>query len=187
MKVSSHAVFEWFARTSIVLILAVSSYTRAQQTGQTVEMNHATASVQSKQLAVRGLDGKSVTFTLADLAMLPHKTISVYNEHTKTNERYSGVELIELLQKVGTPQGESVKGKLFMTAVVAEGADHYCVIYTLAEVDPSIHTGDVLVADSIEGHPLDKDGAFKMVSTEERRPARWVRNLAQISVINVKP
>jgi hypothetical protein len=28
---------------------------------------------------------------------------------------------------------------------------------------------------------------FKMVSTEEKRPARWVRNLTEISVIDVKP
>lgn len=74
-----------------------------------------------------------------------------------------------------------------MTAIVAEGTDHYSVLYSLAEIDPSIHTGDVIVADTIDGHPLDKDGAFKMVSTEERRPARWVRNLTQISVIDVKP
>ena len=95
--------------------------------------------------------------------------------------------MADLLAKGGVPQGESVRGKLFMTAVVAEGTDKYSVIYALAEVDPSIHTGDVIVADSVEGQKLGKDGAFKLVSTEERRPARWVRNLAEISVIEVKP
>ena len=56
-----------------------------------------------------------------------------------------------------------------------------------AEVDPSIHAGDVLVADSVDDHKLEKDGAFKMVSTEEKRPARWVRNLTSITVVEVKP
>jgi hypothetical protein len=74
-----------------------------------------------------------------------------------------------------------------MMAVVAKGTDNYSVIYALAEVDPSIHTGDAIVADSMDGQKLGKDGAFKLVSTEERRPARWVRNLAEISVIEVKP
>ena len=74
-----------------------------------------------------------------------------------------------------------------MTGVVAEGTDHYSVLYSLAEVDPSIHTGDVIVADSMDGHPLDKDGAFKLISTEEKRPARWVRNLTQIAVVTVQP
>jgi hypothetical protein len=65
--------------------------------------------------------------------------------------------------------------------------DSYRVLYFLAEVDPAIHTGDVIVADSVDGQQLGKDGAFKIVSTEERRPARWVRNLTEISVVEVKP
>jgi hypothetical protein len=61
------------------------------------------------------------------------------------------------------------------------------VLYALAEVDPSIHAGDVIVADSVDEHKLEKDGAFKMISTEEKRPARWVRNLTSITVIDAKP
>jgi hypothetical protein len=158
-----------------------------QQTEPLEKMDHAKPTVPSTQLTIHGLDGKSITLSPVDLAALPHQIISVYNEHSKANEKYSGVVLVELLKKVNTPSGESVRGKLFMTAIVAEGTDHYSVLYSLAEIDPSIHTGDVIVADTIDGHPLDKDGAFKMVSTEERRPARWVRNLTQISVIDVKP
>jgi hypothetical protein len=97
------------------------------------------------------------------------------------------VPLTELLAKVGVPLGEQVRGKLFLTGIVAEGTDHYGVLYALAEVDPSIHAGEVLVADSVDGHKLEKDGAFKMVSTEEKRPARWVRNLTSITVIEVHP
>lgn len=140
----------------------------------------------STQLTIRGLDGTSVTLTPETLAALPHKTVSVYNAHTKANETYSGVALTDLLKKVGTPDGENVKGKVFLTGVVAEGTDHYEVLYALAEVDPSIHTGDVIVADSMNGHSLEKDGVFKLVSTEEKRPARWVRNLARIAVVAVQ-
>jgi hypothetical protein len=150
-------------------------------------MDHGKPAVPSTQLTIHGLDGKSITLAPADLAALRHKTVSVYNEHTKANETYSGVALAELLKKIDTPSGEAVRGKLFMTGVVAEGTDHYSVLYSLAEVDPSIHTGDVIVADSVDGHPLDKDGAFKLVSTEEKRPARWVRNLTQIAVVAVQP
>jgi hypothetical protein len=74
-----------------------------------------------------------------------------------------------------------------MIGVVAEGMDNYSVLYSLAEVDPAIHAGDVIVADTLDGKKLDKDGAFKMVSSEERRPARWVRNLTSISVVKVAP
>jgi hypothetical protein len=150
-------------------------------------MDHHQASEPSTQLILRGLDGKTVSLTPEEVAALPHKMVSVFNAHTKANENYSGVALADLLAKIGVPHGEEVKGKLFMTAVIAEGTDKYSVLYALAEVDPSIHTGDVIVADLVDGQKLGKDGAFKMVSTEERRPARWVRNLTEISVIEVKP
>lgn len=149
--------------------------------------HHSRPTVPSTQLKVKGLDGKAITLSPEEFAALPHKTVAVFNSHSKSNESYSGVPLTELLARVGVPSGEQVKGKLFLIGIVAEGTDNYDVLYALAELDPSIHAGDVLVADSVDGHKLDKDGAFKMVSTEERRPARWVRNLASIKVIEVNP
>jgi hypothetical protein len=168
-----------------VMLAAIAAMGFNGQHVSAQEMDHSRATTPSTQLIVRGLDGKSITITPEDLAAMTHKSVSVYNEHTKANENYAGVLLADLLAKVGTPLGEKVRGKLFMIAVVAEGTDKYSVLYSLAEVDPSIHTGDVLVADSMDGQKLDKDGIFKMISTEEKRPARWVRNLAAISVIQV--
>ena len=150
------------------------------------DMTHAPA-VASTKLTVKAVDGKSITLSPEDLAAMPHKSVSVFNTHTKANETYSGVPLADLLAKVGVPLGENVRGKLFLTGVIAEGTDHYSVLYTLAEVDPSIHTGDVIVADSQDGKKLADDGAFKLISTEEKRPARWVRNLASVTIIEVKP
>jgi hypothetical protein len=150
-------------------------------------MQHSAPSVPSTRLNIRTFEGKTLTLSPEDLAALPHKSVVVFNAHTKANETYSGVPLADLLSKAGVPLGESVRGKLFMIGIVAEGTDKYGVLYSLAEVDPSIHTGDVIVADMLDGKKLDKDGAFKMVSSEERRPARWVRNLTAISVVKVEP
>jgi hypothetical protein len=151
------------------------------------QMQHSAPSVPSTRLNIRTFEGKTLTLSPEDLAALPHKSVVVFNAHTKANETYSGVPLADLLSKAGVPLGESVRGKLFMIGIVAEGTDKYGVLYSLAEVDPSIHTGDVIVADMLDGKKLDKDGAFKMVSSEERRPARWVRNLTAISVVKVEP
>ena len=151
------------------------------------EMTHTRPTVPSNQLAIRALDGKSMTFTPEDIAAMPHKVVPVYNQHTKANETYSGVPLADLLGKVGVPVGENLRGKLFLIGVIADGTDQYSVLYALAEVDPSIHQGDVIVADSVDETKLGKDGVFKMISTEEKHPARWVRNLTLISVIEFKP
>ena len=148
-------------------------------------MEHSAPSAPSTHLTIKTYEGKTLTLSPDELAALPHKSVSVFNAHSKANETYSGVTLADLLSKVGVPLGENVRGKLFMVGVVAEGMDNYRVLYSLAEVDPAIHTGDVIVADTLDGQKLTKDGAFKMVSSEEKRPARWVRNLTSISVVQV--
>jgi hypothetical protein len=165
-----------------VLLVGCTFTLNAQQMGMAHE-----PSAPSTQLALRGLEGKSVTLSPADLAALPHKTVTVMNHHTSASETYSGVALSDLLAKIGAPQGSDVKGKLFLLGVVATGTDNYSVLFAIAETDPTIHTGDILVADQMNGQKIDKDGAFKLVSTEEKRPARWVRNLTSISVVEVKP
>jgi hypothetical protein len=151
------------------------------------QMEHSAPAAPSTQLTIKTYDGKTLTLSPNELAALPHKTVAVFNAHTKAQEQYAGVPLTDLLAKVGVPSGENVRGKVFLVGVVASGTDGYGVLYSLAEVDPAIHTGEVIVADTLDGQKLSKDGAFKMVSSEERRPARWVRNLTSISVIKVEP
>jgi hypothetical protein len=67
--------------------------------------------------------------------------------------------------------------------VVATGSDGYRAVLALAEVDPEFHPGDVIVADAMDGKPLDeKSGPFKLVVTEDKRPARSVHSLVSIEV-----
>jgi len=123
---------------------------------------------------------KSSQWTAATLASLPHKTIKVFNEHAKVNQTYSGVELIDLL----TPLGVAVKphGKDFRFYLVAEGSDGYEAVYSVGEVSPDVHEGTVLVADTLDGKPIAESGPLQLVTTGEKRPARWVRNLVSIRV-----
>lgn len=176
--------FRLLAMTVLVVAFASSGLAPALLAQ---EMHHGSPSIPSSSLTLRTSTGKTVTMGADDLAALPHKSVTVFNAHSKVNETYSGVVLSDLLTKLQVPQGEQVKGALFLTGVIAEGTDGYKVLYSLAEVDPTIHKGDVIVADRLDGKKLDKDGAFKLVSTEEKRPARWVRNLKSIDVITVKP
>jgi hypothetical protein len=127
---------------------------------------------------------KSAEWTPEKLAGLPHRTVTVHNEHTKVDETYSGVQLIDLL----TPLGVSDKphGKDLRLFVVAAGSDGYEVVYSIGEVTPDVSDTTVIVADSENGKPLGDDGPLKMVATGEKRPARWVRNLVAIRVAAVE-
>jgi len=166
-------------RVSAIFLAAAIAMQSSAIAQEAMEHKPAPAST---SLAITGLDGKTLTLTPADLKGMPHKTISVYNEHAKVNETYSGVVLADLLAKAGAPQGEKVRGKLFLIYLVAAGTDGYRVLYSLAETDPANHVGDVIVADTLNGQPITTDGAFKLVSTEEKRPARWVRSLTSITL-----
>jgi hypothetical protein len=124
---------------------------------------------------------QSSTWSTDTLAALPHSSVSVYNDHTKANENYSGVPLIDLLVKLGVP--DKPHGKQFQIYIVAAGSDGYEVVYSLGEIAPDVHDATVLVADSENGKPIAADGPLKLVATREKRPARWVRNLVAIKVL----
>jgi hypothetical protein len=129
-------------------------------------------------------EDKSAEWTATTLAPLPHKTITVYNEHAKASQTYSGVELIDLLKPLGVP--EKPHGKEFRLYLIAEGSDGYQVVYSLGEVTPDVHDGTVMVADTVDGKSIAEDGPLKLVATGEKRPARWVRNLVAVRVLTAQ-
>jgi hypothetical protein len=128
-------------------------------------------------------DHKSVVLSAADLKAVPHISVTIHNPHTNADETYSGVRLADLLAKVGAPLGSELRGKALASYVVATGSDGYKAVLALGEIDPGFHPGEVLVADTMDGKPLDAhSGPFKLVVTEDKRPARSVRNLVSIEL-----
>jgi Carboxypeptidase regulatory-like domain/Oxidoreductase molybdopterin binding domain len=119
---------------------------------------------------------------VADVSALPHITIKVHNGHSNVDESYSGVALTEVLARIGAPLGKELRGSALASFIVAKGADGYEAVLALAEVDPDFHPGQVIVADSLDGEPLEKEGPFKLIVTEDKHPARWVRNLVSIEL-----
>jgi len=126
---------------------------------------------------------QSRVLSLDALKAMPHTTVRFHNVHTSADENYSGVPLIELLASIGVPHGKELHGKPLADYVVATGSDGYKAVLALAEVDPEFHPGEVIVADAMDGRPLDaKNGPFKLVVSEDKRPARSVHNLVSIEV-----
>ena len=65
---------------------------------------------------------------------------------------------------------------------MAEGSDGYQVVYSVGEVTPDVHDGTTMVADAMDGKPIGATGPLQLVTTGEKRPARWVHNLVAIRV-----
>jgi len=122
--------------------------------------------------------------TAADLKAMPRKTLRVDNPHSKKTEVYEGVLVEDLLQKAGVPQGEQLRGPAMATYVLADAADNYRVVFSLAEFDSSFQDSEIIVADTLDGAPLPAAlGPFRLVVPHEKRPARWVEMLRSLTVV----
>jgi len=134
-------------------------------------------------IAIHSLD-KQITYSLEQFAALPHVTLNIHNAHTDADEAYSGVPLAALLEKAGAPLGKDLHGDAMSRYLLAAGSDGYTVVLSLAEVDPSFHAGQVIVADARDGKPLGDRGPFQLIVSDDKRPARWVHNLVSITLAN---
>jgi DMSO/TMAO reductase YedYZ molybdopterin-dependent catalytic subunit len=139
------------------------------------------------ELKISGAVTTPLVLTVADLKKMPRKTLTVVNPHDKKTEVYEGVALEELLRRAGLPQGENLRGAAMATYVLAEAADGYRVVFSLAELS-GIVDSEVIVGDTMDGAPLGANqGPFRIVAPHEKRPARWIRMLKSLTVVRAAP
>jgi hypothetical protein len=136
----------------------------------------------SEKLTVT-VDGNARTFSVAELEAMPQKTLAVHNEHSRKDESYTGVLLTDLLAKCGMVFSKDTQKKFLHSTLRMTGTDQYFVIYSAAEVSGDLHMGDVIVATRLNGGSLGIDGKIRVVSSEDKKPARWVRNLVSIAMV----
>jgi hypothetical protein len=139
----------------------------------------------SGQLAVRVGDPPAVTVSQADLAKLPRHS-AVMTDHGK-QVRCEGVLMHDLLAQAGVDFGKELHGKQLSSYVAAVASDDYEVVYALAEFDPTIMDSGIIVADKCEGQSLaEKQGPLRIVVPQDKRPARSIRMLKEIDVVQLK-
>jgi DMSO/TMAO reductase YedYZ molybdopterin-dependent catalytic subunit len=137
---------------------------------------------QPGSLRIGGAVAKPLTLTQAELAALPHQSVRA-SAHNQGGE-YSGVPLMDLLKRAGAASGESLRGRELAKYVIVTGADGYRAVFALAELDSGFTDRVVLVADSVDGKPLPSNAApFQVIVPGEKRPARWVRQVVSIDVL----
>jgi len=134
-------------------------------------------------LVIEAGPGERGVFTASSLREYPQTKVTVFDRHKKKDVTYAGVPLMELLAHLGVPHGKNLMGKPLQDYVVATGSDGYMTVLSLGEVDPDFHPGMVLVADEMDGKPLDaKMGPFRLVVSEDRNATRSVWGLVKIEV-----
>jgi hypothetical protein len=144
--------------------------------------------VQAQTIHISGPSVTPTEISAADLAAMPRLSVDVQNSHNGQTEHYEGVRISDLLAKAGAPLGDKLRGRAMATYVRALASDGYSVVYSLAELDPAFHDNQIIVADRMNGKPLEaKEGPFKAVVPGDKRPARWIRMLVELKVENASP
>ena len=133
-------------------------------------------------LLVEGNVVQSLDLSPQDLTGLPRQSVGA-RDHTGTEVTFEGVSLRDVLRLAGVPQGEALRGNHLTTYILVEAADGYRVVFALAELDPAFHDRLVMLADRQNGQAIpEKDGPLRLVIPDEKRQARWVRQVIRVIV-----
>jgi hypothetical protein len=139
---------------------------------------HTASAVGAQTLDVVGLDGKSVSVSLGTL-----ERRTVVTEDRGLRAEFQGVALRDVLIRAGIPFGDALRGPALARVIVASAPDGYRVAYAIAELDAGFTDQVVLVADRRDGRPLLPDtGPLQIVVPNDKRPARWIRQVNKIEV-----
>ena len=145
------------------------------------------AAMPSATLSVTLLDGTIHTYSPEEFKALPHILVKVHNAHNNQDESYSGVPVDILIHPKSAPGASSGSqhGSPNVQVIVAGATDDFHVVITMCDTNPQCRSGQAIVADLLDNKPLAAEGAFKLVLTEDKKPARWARNLSSLTVKTV--
>jgi hypothetical protein len=142
----------------------------------------ATADAQS--LGLSGLSGSTTVIDMAAIKAMPHRTVSAAIHGL--SGAYARVPLSLLLARVNAPGGETLRGPAMADVVVVKACDGYRVVLTLPDMDPAYRDQTVILADTVDGHPLDAhEGPFRLVVEGDKRAARSARCVTSVALTAV--
>lgn len=140
--------------------------------------------VQCQQLTIQTAIGKQTVLSKGDLEALPTTTVTTGSSDAPVP--FVGVAVRALLEKAGVDFGEALRGKRLASCLVIEAADGYRVVFALPELDPAFTDRQIVLAYLRNGKPLDeKEGPYRIIIPDEKRMARWVRQVTTLRIVEV--
>jgi hypothetical protein len=138
-----------------------------------------------QQITVQMAGGKQAILTKADIEALPHLKVTAGSAGDPAT--YEGVALRSVLEKGGIAFGETLRGKALASCLLVEAADGYRVVFALPELDPAFTDKQIDLVFLKDGKPLDgKQGPYRIVIPDEKRMARWVRQVTTLKIVDVQ-
>ena len=146
-----------------------------------------TAAVGALRVEVEG--GRVIAFvpSLLTKLKLPRREVKAKDHDGKENT-YSGYELREVLKLAGAKFGADLRGANMSYYLLIEATDNYHAVFALPELDDTYTDKIVLLADMQDGKTLDiKNGPWQVIVPDEKKHARWVRQVMTLKVIRAQP
>ncbi|HTT19854.1 MAG TPA: molybdopterin-dependent oxidoreductase [Candidatus Sulfotelmatobacter sp.] len=143
------------------------------------------ALAQCQQLKIQTGNGKETVLERPDIESLPHVKVTTHG--SDMSAEFEGVALKAVLEKAGVEFGHSMRGKRVASCLLVEAADGYRAVIALPEMDPDFTDKQIVLAFLQSGKPLDaKAGPYRIVIPDEKRMARWVRQVTKLKIVDVQ-
>jgi hypothetical protein len=138
-----------------------------------------------QQLTIQSESGKQTILARTDIEALP--SVKVTTAVPGSSTTFEGVPLKAVLERAGVEFGQAMRGTRMASCLLVEAADGYRVVMALPELDPAFTDKQVILALLKDGKPLDvKEGPYRIVIPDEKRMARWVRQVTTLKIMEVK-
>ncbi len=126
---------------------------------------------------------RPLKLSVRELAALKGSEIKAKDRDGKQHT-FKGVMLWTILDSAGVTLGKDLRGKNLAKYVVAKASDGYEVVFSLPEIDPEFSDKIILLAHEVDGKPLAAtEGPFRLVVAQDKKHARWIRQLTSIQVL----
>jgi len=126
---------------------------------------------------------KPLKLSVMELAALKSSEVKAKDRDGKEHT-FKGVMLWTILDSAGVTLGKDLRGENLAKYVLVKASDGYEVVFSLPEIDPEFSDKIILLAHEVDGKPLAAtEGPFRLVVPQDKKHARWIRQLVSIQVL----
>ena len=126
---------------------------------------------------------KPLKLSVKELSALKSSEVKAKDRDGKEHT-FKGVMLWTILDSAGVTLGKDLRGENLAKYVLVKASDGYEVVFSLPEIDPEFSDKIILLAHEVDGKPLAAtEGPFRLVVPQDKKHARWIRQLVSIQVL----
>lgn len=134
-------------------------------------------------ITVDGEVRRPLKLSVTELVSLPAYELKA-KDKDGGQRTFKGVMLWAILDSAGVTLGQELRGNNLAKYVLFKASDGYEVLFSLPEIDPEFSDKVILLAYEVDGKPLAlSEGPFRLVVPQDKKHARWIRQLNSIQIL----